>query len=210
MTKLSNRYHLQKTAQVNPILEQLMQKADIRVSATVPNINWEDAHKLRVNLSGYVVHVAEMMASQVNDLQTTLRPFVHPERWNELAIVTKALRSDIENASNTVKAISTVLWDRKGPVLEPDLVVYTNCTSMLSDCMMKSQALFTPALMTISASIMEALGSKNKYVTPEAFVNAIDSGQVVFNRVTHPFTPSDADALASNVGINPINQIQTL
>ena len=111
MTKPSNRYHLQKTAQVNPILEQLMQKADIRVSATVPNINWEDAHKLRVNLSGYVVHVAEMMASQVNDLQTTLRPFVHPERWNELAIVTKALRSDIENASNTVKAISTVLWD---------------------------------------------------------------------------------------------------
>lgn len=210
MNKPSNRYHLQKSADVNPILGQLMQKADIRVSATVSKINWEDAHKLRVSLSGYVIHVAEMMASQVNDLHVTLKPFVHPERWNELAIVTKALKSDIENASITVKNISTVLWDRKGSVLESDLVVYTNCTSVLSDCMMKSQALFMPALMTITASITEALANRNKYVTPEAFIDAINNGQVVFNRVTHPFAPSDADALASNVGITPISQIQTL
>lgn len=200
--------NIPKSSFVNPILSQLMQKANIPVGATVPNIDWESAHSLRVRLSEYVIHVATMMQSQVQDLQTTLRPFVHPERWNELAIVTKVLKNDIEAATGTVKTLGNLLWERSGAVLEKDLVIYTNTTSIASDTMMKSQALFMPSLLTLSASITEALANKDKYVTPEAYSAALAAGQVTFNRVTQPFTPTDADALAGNIGITPINQIQ--
>ena len=207
---MSNYTQIPKANFVSPVLSQLMQKANIPVGATVPNITWESAHSLRVSLSEYIIHTANMMSSQVADLQGPLRPFVHPERWNELAIVTKALKNDIEEAAKTAETIGNMLWGRTGAVLETDLTIYTNCTSIASDTTMKSQSLFLPALLTISGSVTEALSNKNKYQTPEAYTEALNSGLVTFNRVTQPFTSQDADALAGNVGIAPINQVQVL
>lgn len=207
---MSNYTQIPKANFVSPVLSQLMQKANIPVGATVPNITWESAHALRVSLSEYIIHTANMMSSQVADLQGPLRPFVHPERWNELTIVTKALKNDIEEAAKTAETIGNVLWGRTGAVLETDLTIYTNCTSIVSDTTIKSQSLFLPALLTISGSITEALSNQAKYQTPEAYAEALNSGLVTFNRVTQPFTAQDADALASNVGIAPINQVQVL
>ena len=207
---MSNYTQIPKANFVSPVLSQLMQKANIPVGATVPNITWESAHALRVSLSEYIIHTANMMSSQVADLQGPLRPFVHPERWNELTIVTKALKSDIEEAAKTAETIGNMLWGRTGAVLETDLTIYTNCTSIVSDTTMKSQSLFLPALLTISGSITEALSNQAKYQTPEAYAEALNSGLVTFNRVTQPFTAQDADALAGSVGIAPINQVQVL
>lgn len=207
---MNNYTQIPKANFVSPVLSQLMQKANIPVGATVPNITWESAHALRVSLSEYIVHTANMMSSQVTDLQGPLRPFVHPERWNELTIVTKALKNDIEEAAKTAETIGNMLWGRTGAVLETDLTIYTNCTSIVSDTTIKSQSLFLPALLTISGSITEALSNQAKYQTPEAYAEALNSGLVTFNRVTQPFTAQDADALAGNVGIAPINQVQVL
>lgn len=207
---MSNYTQIPKANFVSPVLSQLMQKANIPVGATVPNITWESAHALRVSLSEYIIHTANMMSSQVADLQGPLRPFVHPERWNELTIVTKALKNDIEEAAKTAETIGNMLWGRIGAVLETDLTIYTNCTSIASDTTMKSRSLFLPALLTISGSITEALSNQTKYQTPEAYTEALNLGLVTFNRVTQPFTAQDADALAGSVGIAPINQVQVL
>lgn len=205
-------YHdnIPKASFVSPVLSQLMKKANIPVGATVPNITWESAHALRVSLSEYIIHTAKMMSSQVADLQGVLRPFVHPERWNELAIVTKALKNDIEEASKTAETVGSLLWDRTGAVLETELSIYTRCTHICSDTTMKSQSLFLPALLTISSSVTEALVNQAKYQTGEAYAQALNEGRVTLNRVTQPFTTQDADAIANNVGITPINQVQVL
>lgn len=202
--------HLSKSYGVPPKLAQLMQRAEIPVSATIPNVSWRDAHALRVELSNYVIHVSNMVNSQVSDLNNHLKPFVHPERWNELSIVTNALKVDIGNAASVIQNVGNVLFNFKGAVHENDFGLYTECTSTLSDTIMKSQAMFMPNLITLTASINEALANKSKYLTQEAYNQALMSGSILFNRMAEPFTPANAAQHSTELGIDPINQVKVL
>lgn len=202
--------HLSKAYGVPPKLAQLMQRADIPVTATIPNISWQDAHALRVELSNYIIHVSNMINSQVSDLQNILQSFVHPERWNELSIVTNALRVDINNAVAVIQNVGSILHNFKGALHENDFGLYTECTSTLSDTIMKSQAMFMPGLITLTASINEALSNKQRYETPEAYQVALMSGSILFNRMTEPFTPANAASHSAEVGIDPINEVKVL